>query len=343
MLAAILTAGDKAWFFKIVGPAAELDTRVDELQEFFASLRPAVGTALPTWKLPSDWSTQPASGMRAATILVPIASKSLELTVTSLPWTGAPGEILSNVNRWRGQLQLDPTDEEGLGRDVRTIEREGTKITVVDLRGRLVVGGQMPPFADAAGVQRLPDASAEKKSTGQNELPPGHPPIDGRSTTPSTGASPVTFKIPLGWTELPASGMRKAAFGIADGERRALVTVIDFPIDAGPMMGDPLENVNRWRREVGLDPLTQDALDANTSILQVDGLEARYMEAIPDAATPAESLTSRATLAAMVPKGDQMWFVKLTGDRQLVVRERDSFHEFLATLQFSSPGLTHGN
>lgn len=348
MLAAILPDGDKAWFFKIVGPVAAIDARADDIQKFFTSIRPAAGKPVPSWELSGGWSSQPASGMRAATILVPTPTKPLELTVTSLPWMGAPGEVLSNVNRWRGQLQLAPTDEKGLADNTRTLDNDGTKLTVVDLHGQMGAGGMMPPFAGGAGTKQppAPPPSAKVASPSDaTQLPPGHPPVDGSGTPATTaGPSPLKFETPSGWTELPAGGMRKAAFGIDDGEQRALVTVIDFPVDAGPMMADALENVNRWRREVGLDPIAKDALDANTSTIQVDGVDARYMEAVPDAAAPAESQANRATLAAMVRRGNLMWFIKLTGDRDLATRERDNFRNFLDSLEFTTAGgATNGN
>ncbi len=110
MLAAVLPEGERAWFFKVNGPLAEIDSRADQIGEFLSSVQPAAGKPHPDWKLPEGWQEQPASGMRAATLVIPAAAKPLELSVTVLPWSGAPGELLSNVNRWRGQLQLAATD-----------------------------------------------------------------------------------------------------------------------------------------------------------------------------------------------------------------------------------------
>jgi hypothetical protein len=340
MLVAILPEADKAWFFKIVGPIAEVDARGDEIDTFFASIRPASGKRVPNWELPDGWTEQPASGMRAATVIVPTSGKPLELTVTSLPWTGAAAELLSNVNRWRGQMQLAPIGGDGLAECTRTITAGDAKMTVVDLRGTMGATGMMPPFA--GGGASLP-APAAQPSSDAGQLPPGHPPIS--SDAPQgAGPSPLKFDTPAGWLPLPASGMRKAAFGIVDGDERALVTVIDFPIDAGPMMADPLENVNRWRREVGLGPIARDALDDQTESIEIGGAEGRYMEAVPDGAESAESQADRATLAAMVQHGKLMWFIKLTGNRDLVAGERDRFKTFLKSLQFSPAGGTkNGN
>lgn len=78
MLVAILPDGDKAWFFKVVAPLTEMNERADELQEFFASVRPAADQPHPKWELPAAWKEEPGTGMRAATIFVPTSGKPLE-------------------------------------------------------------------------------------------------------------------------------------------------------------------------------------------------------------------------------------------------------------------------
>ena len=114
MLAAVLPDGDRAWFFKVTGPIAEIDSRADEIGEFFASVRLAPGKPHPDWQLARRLAGAARLGMRAATLLIPAGAKPLELSVTVLPWAGGPEAMLSNVNRWRGQMQLAPTDEQGL-------------------------------------------------------------------------------------------------------------------------------------------------------------------------------------------------------------------------------------
>ena len=316
MLAAVLPDGERAWFFKVVGPQAAIDAQAETIESFFASVRRAAGKPLPDWQLPAGWQQQGPSGMRAATLQIPNDTKPLELTVTQLGWTGTPEELLSNVNRWRGQMQLPTIGADGLAECTRKLEARDATLTVVDLVGRLQATGMTPPFAGGAAPQ----------------LPAGHPPTD--------ASAPLTFDVPEGWIELPAGGMRRAAFGVIDGDERALVTVLDFPVDAGPKMADPLENVNRWRAEVGLEPTAADALDAETRPIEIGGVAGRYLEAIPDAAKQAD----RATLAAMLRRGDVMWFFKLTGDRALVAAQRDHFKAFLESVEFTPQGgATNGN
>lgn len=61
-----------------------------------------------SWTLPSGWKEVPGTGMRLATFLPPGGLKT-EGTVVALH--GDSGGELANVNRWRGQIGLPPTDE----------------------------------------------------------------------------------------------------------------------------------------------------------------------------------------------------------------------------------------
>ena len=132
--------------------------------------------------------------------------------------------------------------------------------------------------------------------------------------------------------------MRKASFGIGDPQQSALVTVIDFPAAAGPMMADPLANVNRSRGEVGLPPTTAEELAKVTEPIEIDGQKATFVDAVPDASKQTESKADRGTLAAMLNTGDTIWFFKMTGDRDVVAKERDRFKDFLKSVRIKAEG-----
>jgi hypothetical protein len=104
------------------------------------------------------------------------------------------------------------------------------------------------------------------------------------------------------------------------------------------LIADPLENVNRWREEVGLPAITAEALDQEVEKLEIDGQPATYVKLIPDAEKPEQSQADRATLAAMVTSGDRIWFVKMTGNRELVAAQEDQFKSFLKSFRFPADG-----
>jgi hypothetical protein len=332
MMGAILPAEDRTWYFKITGPVAAMDKNAEALTAFFQTIRVPAGAEKPQWKTPEGWNEQPGTGMRAATLMVPSDDKPLELSVIALPTSGAPGELLSNVNRWRGQMKLPPVDAKGLSESVQETKAGDARMYVVDLRGQLAPSTMTAPFAGggpfSGGAPRGP-VTAESR---RNELlPAGHPPLNPHGTG---GDSPLTFKAPKSWPESTPDGLRKAMFAFQDGGREARVTAIDFPAAAGPKIADPLENMNRWRREVGLSELKKEDLDKAVQSMEIAGQMGHYAEMVPDAPKPGEP-PRIATIAAMVSAGDVIWFFKLTGDRDLVLRERENFNAFLKSVRLA--------
>jgi hypothetical protein len=339
MITAILPDGDRAWFLKVAGPIDEMQRQLESITKFLESVRVAPAKPHPDWQLPEGWEAQAGTGMRAATIWIPNGDQRLEMSVTALPWAGGEDELLSNVNRWRGQMQLTPIGASELADCTREIAVGDAELTLVDLEGSMQSGGMMPPFAQRAqraGSSPSPNSSGEFALEADNAaLPAGHPPIAPGATS---AAAELTYDAPKSWETLPASGMRKAAFRIVSNAGQALVTVMDFPVAAGPMIADPLANANRWRGEVSLPPIEQAQLGEIAVSVEVDGRVGTRIDAIPDPSQPDQSRAERGTIAAMVADGPKIWFFKLNGDRDLVAAERDNFQSFLESVRFAPAG-----
>jgi hypothetical protein len=277
--------------------------------------------------------------MRAATISIPSEDKPLEMAVTTLPWTGRQDDLLSNVNRWRGQMQLPPIGVIALADCTRELTAGDATMTIVDLRGTMGSTGMTPPFAGGGPMQpgSSPRTTGEPASAGGGFLPAGHPPIAGASPAGSDSAAPMTFDTPDSWQSLPPTGFRKAAFEIASGDAAANVTVTSFATSA-PAITDVLSNLNRWRSELGLAQVGDQALADATETVELDGVAGTLVNVIPDPSKPAESRADKGTLAAMVVRGETVWFFKLMGDRDLVAAERDNFRAFLKSVRFTAGG-----
>jgi hypothetical protein len=347
MLAAIVPNGDEAWVFKVVGPLTAIESKADEVTKFIASVPPAAGAALPAWKLPEGWRQKPGDGIRLVTIFVPTEGKPLELTLNQIPWQGTPQQVLQNVNRWRGQMKLAETTAQELAKDVREIEGASGKITFVDLRGRSGGGGMMPPFA--AGGGPFSGGPVSDGAT-RGEMPAGHPPIGGGNTgTPIRGGAPQTtnaadasselkFEKPTSWQPGPPSTFVKSSFQITAGAQSAKVSISEFATRSAPVIADPLANINRWRGEVGLPPIQQADLEKSTEPIEVGGHKGSYVVLIPEANQVAAGGPARATLGAMVTVGDNVWFFKMNGTRELVAARQDEFKAFLKSVRFESDG-----
>jgi hypothetical protein len=285
--------------------------------------------------------------------------KPVELTVAMARWSGTEEGMLANLNRWRGQMQMPPIGPLEIGSMTTQAKAGDRPITIVDLKGRFKTGGMMPPFA--GGPFAKSNTPPKNASAGlpaghppidnaNSGLPAGHPPIDAaasaRPSSPPAQSSPDApkFDVPPSWKSLGENGMHKAELALGEGSQRALVTFIEFPANEGPMISDPLSNINRWRREVGLDEIKKEDLGKSTESITVDGHPATYAAMIPDAKKQEESQSAGATLAAIVPNGDRLWFIKMKGDRNLVAAKQDEFKAFLKTVKFPNGGQPgHGN
>ena len=172
------------------------------------------------------------------------------------------------------------------------------------------------------------------------QLPPGHPTLAGgadadammRNTPVNTASGPeLAWTAPAGWTTGPARPMRKGTLLIpGDGPAGgAELAITAFPGD----VGGNLANVNRWRQQLGLGPITAAQLGSALQHLHVGDLHIDVVELVGPATPPA---TPQRVLGAIVPFSGATWFFKLTGPDALVARERDQFLAFVRTLRPAS-------
>ena len=150
---------------------------------------------------------------------------------------------------------------------------------------------------------------------------------DAMANTAVTTASGVglTWSAPAHWKAKPASAMRKGSYAVP-GEARAEadLSITAFPGDVG---GD-LANLNRWRGQIQLPPLS--ASDVGTASTHADYNDLHFT--VVDFANP-QSPTPQRILGAIVPLENATWFFKLMGPDALVAREKPAFEAFLQTVK----------
>lgn len=134
MLAVILPHGERTWFFKLTGPTAVVNEQAEAFDRFIRSVTFTSNKENPVeWAVPEGWQKEKDRPGRQATFHMGPKDDPAEMTVVAL---GAQaGSLLANVNRWRGQIGLKSTDENGLEKATRPVEIKGIKGTRVDLSG----------------------------------------------------------------------------------------------------------------------------------------------------------------------------------------------------------------
>jgi hypothetical protein len=341
MLVAIVPHGDAAWFFKLVARGDAIEELRKPFEELIASVELGAPGETPKWKLPEGWTQTDGGEMRAATILVPHDGDKLELTVSTLPLSGDWDDYLTrNVNRWMGQLKQGELDEKTVTGLAKPLPFKGGEATVVELVGVMQqTPGMMPPGHPPAGSS-VPAATAssprESDSTprpAESTARPAAPfaTMGGAVQPAEEFAKPreFTYEPPAGWQPGQINMMRKAAFVVAEGGKQAGVTVTQFP--ASGAMSDPTAQAQRWAGEAGLQ-LSEAELKEAAQPVKIDGIEGQEFELLG----PAEGESPRGVRAAMVRRGDVMWFFKMSGDRTVVEQQGEAFGKFLQSVRFAS-------
>lgn len=153
-----------------------------------------------------------------------------------------------------------------------------------------------------------------------------------RNTAVPTATGPsLVWDAPATWTAGPERPMRKATLLIpsASGGLGAELAVTAFPGD----VGGNLANVNRWRQQLGLPPISEAELGSALRHLDVGALHVDVVELLGPATPPA---APQRVLGAIVPHAGSTWFFKITGPDALVAAQRGAFLEFLQTLRPAS-------
>jgi hypothetical protein len=85
----------------------------------------------------------------------------------------------------------------------------------------------------------------------------------------------LTWKTPEGWTEVPPTEMRVASFKVTGANgKQADVSVVPLP----GMPGSDDANVNRWRGQVGLSPVSSEELKKSAENVEAGGQPAQLYD-----------------------------------------------------------------
>ena len=138
--------------------------------------------------LPVGWRRGGEKPFRYASIDVETPSKQLDISISQLTRQQDWDEQVSmNVNRWRGQLGLDPSDEKWAeGEEFEIASADSTGIWV-DLMGEPGDGGSMSaPFANRGGGMPPPKTSQQpptaKLPDPRLKFDPLRPPVSGSAS-----------------------------------------------------------------------------------------------------------------------------------------------------------------
>lgn len=320
MIAAAVLRDGQAWFIKATGAENAIGDVAEDVNSFVKSLKlPKDQPTSIAWDLPEGWKEGPERMMREATLVLPAGEPPVEVAISKLTYDGDENEyLLLNINRWRGQLGLEPATKLNEAAGVTVVAVDGGAAWVFDGVGEMAPGAMMPPMmggnAPFAGGATPPVTSSTPPTTAPAPVAPATPEL--------------TFTTPDNWKEGARGSMGSRSFVVGDAADGVIVKMSDFP-PVG-MMADPLANINRWRGQLGATPAEEGKLDDVSEPITIAEVEGRLTDITsPDG--------SQKMLAAMVQKYGKVWFFQMLGPAKGVEAAREDFTKWLAGVKIEGP------
>ncbi len=289
-----------------------------------------------SWNALPNWEEKKVGQFLTADYAIPNLGR---LTVSQLGGDG--GGLAANVNRWRGQINLEPLPESELRGEpmpVTASERQmllfplNLDNTAPDAEGIMAA---VLPLDTATWYFKLSGPATKLRESGAaifTEFLKGVR-ISGENTASIPPPPPAQPKIqviaPAGWEQGQTSSMRVASFSLK-GTDGATADVSVIPLAGNS--GSVLENVNRWRGQIQLQPL---ASADNPAI-------GAYLESTAGKIFVSHMVSEGAVLdgkkvaisGAILPLKGTTWFFKIIGEASLVQANREKFEEFVRSATF---------
>jgi hypothetical protein len=149
----------------------------------------------------------------------------------------------------------------------------------------------------------------------------------------SVARPPLSWATPQGWQEAPGGGMRLATFRPADTGDPVECALISLAGDAGGFES----NAARWMKQVNIDVPAQTQMEqflaAQKKIKTKDGFDATIIDLTQLQSKDDLERPSMAVTIITLP--DMTVFVKMTGSRGAVLKNRDQFETLCESLKLN--------
>ena len=139
----------------------------------------------------------------------------------------------------------------------------------------------------------------------------------------------MTFDLPSGWRETkPRGGFAAKSFATTDADPAAEVTVTPLQGGAGGLVA----NANRWRGQLGLEPMNEAALKAEGKDVEAAGGRGILFDFVSTGPGP------RRIVGVVREQGSQTWFFKMSGDAEAVASAIPGYVNFVKSVRLGGGG-----
>ena len=132
----------------------------------------------------------------------------------------------------------------------------------------------------------------------------------------------LTWELPDSWIPSTGHSMRLASFDIPFSDGVGDLSIVSL----GGGSGGLLANVNRWRGQVNLSPISESEILTVSTVGESKMGPFRIFKMINDVDT------SNAIIAAVLPTGQKTFFIKLTTTKKGVIELQSVFEKFCASI-----------
>lgn len=194
----------------------------------------------------------------------------------------------------------------------------------------------LPVRPNATVTDRLPLTQRPVQgAAGQGAAGPAQEvPDPARGSAPSAAqlAELFEYEVPEGWEQLPPTQFRIVNLRLG-AEPPAEITLVMLMGDGGGVRA----NVDRWRRQVGLAPMSDEEFLALEDRTLFDN-PAKYVELRGSyEGMDGTRIADAGLYGAIFARNQSALFVKMTGPADVLADQRDAFHGFLDSLVLADP------
>ncbi len=334
ILGAIIPDGGNVYFVKATDRISKLSLIEPAFRRVVEQFAIDPKTSVPQSDLPSGWVINPLDNAGAgiglaemiAEMLVETADGRIRFTVSKYDLPRDPGMLdeylLSQVNRWRGQVELPAIGVEELRRDLPKIPREGASIPAYLFDAS---GSQAKVSSETPVNPVVPSKSTGTEPAVANSA--DRPSADKTSVKPSVK---LVYDKPEGWELQPARPYREATFKVTRGGQEGEVTV-STARDA------PIQNAAMWIGQVMAteEPARMESL-ARKTVEDAQTIESGGKSGKIYSVRASDSPDARSLTVVSIPMGEGglSMFVKLNCELRMMEEEKSTFLSFVNSLRW---------
>ncbi len=154
--------------------------------------------------------------------------------------------------------------------------------------------------------------------------------MDGMQAPASTSKNTIGWHVPDDWIEDPnASSILTAAYIVQGETGDARITVTKL----GSGGGGVLANINRWRGQVGLDPI--ESIDAQEKVsVQVDDQTCDLIDLVKPENAGQTMIDRMMVVMLPRPQDGLTWYFKMTGSVDALEEHKPAFITFVESIKF---------